>query len=483
MSHLLPSNEASRIAALQELALLDTPNEPVFDRVTRLVTVLLGVPLSTVTLVDTDRQWFKSQVGLELSETPRDVAFCAYTVLAEAPLVVNDARLDPRFANNPYVDKPDGIRFYVGIPLKTTQGLVLGSLCAMDTRPRELTPQEFTALQDLADVVSGEIHLRERLIQQEKRNASFKRDLAALHRSLEQQIERRTRELNLVIESAYDAYLSIDDRGRVLDWNRAAQAMFGWSRKEALARPITDLMFPAGVPGQDDPSPIEWEARRRDGGRLPVEIRHQRYELSGRWRRSLFIHDITERQQLARLRDQEARQDVLTELPNRRALDERLPEAMARTRRSLVPLAVMFLDLDGFKRINDLYGHAMGDELLRDIARRLQAALRETDFVARWAGDEFVLILENMDSNVIEPLAHKLIRTIEDPLTMGDIVLEVSTSIGVAEYVPGGEETPQELLKRADVAMYEAKRAGKAQARLASPALPSTNASEVKEST
>lgn len=94
MSHLLPSNEASRIAALQELALLDTPNEPVFDRVTRLVTVLLGVPLSTVTLVDTDRQWFKSQVGLELSETPRDVAFCAYTVLAEAPLVVNDARLD-----------------------------------------------------------------------------------------------------------------------------------------------------------------------------------------------------------------------------------------------------------------------------------------------------------------------------------------------------------------------------------------------------
>ncbi|ATH76216.1 sensor domain-containing diguanylate cyclase [Vreelandella venusta] len=483
MSHLLPSNEALRIAALQELALLDTPNEPVFDRVTRLVTVLLGVPQSTVTLVDTDRQWFKSQVGLELSETPRDVAFCAYTVLAEAPLVVNDALQDPRFASNPYVIKPDGIRFYAGIPLKTTQGLVLGSLCAMDSRPRELSPQEFTALQDLADVVSGEIHLRERLIQEEKRNASFKRDLAALHNSLEQQIERRTRELNLVIESAYDAYLSIDDRGRVLDWNRAAQAMFGWSRKEALARPITDLMFPAGVPGQDDPSPIEWNARRRDGGRLPVEIRHQRYELNGRWRRSLFIHDITERQQLARLRDQEARQDVLTELPNRRALDERLPEAMARARRSLVPLAVLFLDLDGFKRINDLHGHAMGDELLRDIANRLKTAVRETDFVARWAGDEFVLVLENIEHDAIAPLAQKLIQLIEIPLSIGDTVLKVSTSIGIAEYVPGAEETPQELLKRADVAMYEAKRAGKAQTRLASPALPSPDASQFKEST
>ena len=470
MSHLLPPNENARLAALNELALLDTPNEPVFDRITRLVTVLLGVPQSTITLIDSDRQWFKSQVGINISETPLDVAFCAYTVLEAAPLVVKDTLQDERFATNPFVTRPDGIRFYAGIPLKNSQGLVLGSLCAMDTRPRQLTPQEQAAMQDLADIVIGEIHLRERLIEEQKISTATQQALNALHRSLEMQIERRTRELNLVIESAYDAYLSIDSQERVLDWNRAAESMFGWSRKEALTRPLTALMFPQGITNQEGSMPVTCEATRRDGVRLPVEVRLKSYEVNGRGRRSLFIHDITERQQLERLRDQEAREDVLTRLPNRRALDERLPEAMARVRRSLTPLAVLFLDLDGFKRINDRHGHAMGDELLRDVAKRLQNAVRETDFVARWAGDEFVVVLEGVTIEALEPLAQKLIHLIEEPVSVGSATLRVSTSIGVALFVPEAPETPQELLKRADEAMYNAKRAGKARIELARPA-------------
>ncbi|XQU07889.1 diguanylate cyclase [Halomonas sp. LY9] len=470
MSHLLPPDENARLAALNELALLDTPNEPVFDRITRLVTVLLGVPQSTISLIDTDRQWFKSQVGVDISETPRDVAFCAYTVLEAAPLVVEDAKQDERFATNPYVTMPDGIRFYVGIPLKNSQGYVLGSLCAMDSQPRLLTTQEQAAMQDLADIVIGEIHLRERLIKEQKISTATQEALTALHKSLEQQIERRTRELNLVIESAYDAYLSIDGQGRVLDWNRAAESMFGWSRKEALTRPLTALMFPQGLSHQDETVPVSCEATRRDGVRLPVEVRLTSYEIHGRARRSLFIHDITERQQLERLRDQQAREDVLTRLPNRRALDERLPEAMARVRRTLNPLAVLFLDLDGFKSINDQHGHAMGDELLRDVAKRLQQAVRETDFVARWAGDEFVVLLEGVTEDALEPLAQKLIHVIEQPLQVGSAVLQVSTSIGVALFVPDAAETAHELLKRADVAMYVAKRAGKARIELALPA-------------
>ncbi|WP_404463553.1 diguanylate cyclase [Vreelandella aquamarina] len=470
MSHLLPPDEEARIAALKELALLDTPNEPVFDRVTRLVTVLLGVPRATISLIDTDRQWFKSQVGVDISETPRDVAFCAYTVLEAAPLVVEDAKQDERFATNPYVTKPGGIRFYVGIPLRNSQGLVLGSLCAMDSQPRQLSSYEQAAMQDLADIVIGEIHLRERLIKEQKISTATQEALSALHRSLEQQIERRTRELNLVIESAYDAYLSIDAQGRVLDWNRAAESMFGWRRQEALTRPLTALMFPEGLSYPDESTLITCDATRRDGVRLPVEVRLKSYELHGRVRRSLFIHDITERQQLERLRDQQAREDVLTRLPNRRALDERLPEAMARVRRTLNPLAVLFLDLDGFKRINDQHGHAMGDELLRDVAKRLQQAVRETDFVARWAGDEFVVLLEGVTEDALEPLAQKLIHVIEQPLQVGSAVLQVSTSIGVALFVPDAAETAHELLKRADVAMYVAKRAGKARIELARPA-------------
>jgi PAS domain S-box-containing protein len=333
MSYPTASDEEARLAALYELDLLDTPDEPVFDRVTRLVTKLLNVPISTVTLVDAKRQWIKSRVGVETRETPRDVAFCAYTIQGTEPLIVNDARQDPRFAENPFVTAVDGIRFYTGIPLSTTKGLTLGSLCAIDTKPRTVSDDELAALQDLAAIITDEIHLRERLISEKKNAQASQQALNELHRSMECQIERRTSELNLVIESAYDAYISLDAQDVILDWNKAAEIMFGWPRKAALAKPITQLIFPAGLPSDRDSGAIEFTAHRYDGNAMPVEVRIKKLTIDGRERRSLFIHDITERQQLERLRDQQAREDVLTQLPNRRALDERLPDAMARARR------------------------------------------------------------------------------------------------------------------------------------------------------
>lgn len=176
--------------------------------------------------------------------------------------------------------------------------------------------------------------------------------------------------------------------------------MFGWSREQALGKPISQLMLPDGLPCGAENVPVTHFAHRSDGSRLPVEIRFKSLSFHGRQWRSLFIHDISERQQLERLRDQQAREDALTKLANRRALDERLPDAMARVRRSQKPLAVLFMDLDSFKQVNDNYGHAVGDELLREIAKRLTASARETDFVVRWAGDEFVLLLESVALNL-----------------------------------------------------------------------------------
>ena len=463
---ILPDEEA-RLAALYELALLDTPEEPAFDRVTRLVTQLLNVPTSTVTLIDAKRQWIKSRVGTELSETSRDVAFCAHTIAETTPLVVEDTLEDPRFADNPLVTQPDGVRFYAGIPLRTSKGLALGSLCAVDTRPRQLSDAELNALKDLGAIVTDEIHLRERFLFEKQRREASQSSLEALHLDLENQIERRTRELNLVIESAYDAYISIDDNDIVLDWNRAATTMFGWTRREALARPIQQLIFPDGVPEGDQQTPFNYYAARRDGSSLPVEIRIKSLDIEGRNQRSLFLHDVTERIQLERLRDLEAREDALTQLPNRRALDERLPEAMARTRRQQTALAVLFMDLDGFKAVNDMHGHAAGDELLREIAKRLGAAVRETDYVARWAGDEFVVLLENIALDAAERLARQLVDTLEQPVQLQEAKVHVSASIGVALYKPDVSETALELLKRADVAMYNAKHAGKAQVYMA----------------
>lgn len=209
MSYPVALNEEERLAALYELELLDSPDEPAFDRVTRLVTQFLQVPISTVTLIDAKRQWIKSRVGIETRETSRDVAFCAYTVTASEPLIVEDARQDARFADNPHVTVHGGIRFYAGIPLFTSKGLALGSLCAIDTKPRELSEHELAVLQDLAAIVTDEIRLRERLVRERKNAQASQLAINELHRSMERQIERRTNELNLVIESAYDAYISI----------------------------------------------------------------------------------------------------------------------------------------------------------------------------------------------------------------------------------------------------------------------------------
>lgn len=463
----IPANETQRLAALHQIKLLDTPDDPVFDRVTRLATRLLNVPIATVTLIDADRQWIKSRVGTDTRETTRKVAFCSHTIAEGAPLVVEDARQDPRFSANPFVDCENGIRFYAGIPIFSSEGYALGSLCVVDTQPRHLHEDELAALKDLTDILNDEIRLREHLTREQQRRAISQRELDALHRNLEEQIERRTRELNLVIESAYDAYISADENHRVLDWNRAAAAMFGWSRQEALGQSLQALIFPHGVPEYDDATPIEVNACRRDGRETPAEVRMKSLRVEGKHRYSLFLHDITERRQLEQLRDREAREDALTQLPNRRALDERLLDAMARARRLQQPLAVLFLDLDGFKAVNDDHGHAVGDELLRDIAKRLRHSVRETDYVARWAGDEFVIVLEGMAPEAIQGLSEKLILTIEAPIQLGEMSLYVSTSIGVASYTPASNETAQELLKRADVAMYEAKQAGKAQVKIA----------------
>ncbi|MGE6607131.1 diguanylate cyclase domain-containing protein [Halomonas sp. NPDC076908] len=246
--------------------------------------------------------------------------------------------------------------------------------------------------------------------------------------------------------------------------------MFGWRRKEVLARPITQLMFPQGLPCSDDQVPLICNAKRSDGSELPVEIRNKTLVIDGKQRSSLFIHDITDRQQLERLRDKEAREDALTKLPNRRALNEHLPQAMARARRSQKPCAVLFLDLDGFKAVNDRHGHAVGDYLLREIAKRLKASIRETDYVARWAGDEFVVVLEGMNPDASQSTAQMLVEATEKPMTMGEAILQVSTSVGVALYLPHATESAHEVLKRADVAMYEAKHSGKAQVRIAKPA-------------
>jgi len=156
----IPENEAKRLERLSLYRILDTPNEEVFDRITRIVAQTIGVPIALVSLVDHKRQWFKSKYGLDADETPRDIAFCSHAILGDKPLVIEDATQDPRFFDNPLVVSDPSIRFYAGAPLQTSEGVNLGTLCAIDRRPRQLSDAHRQLLEDLAKIVVDEFELR-----------------------------------------------------------------------------------------------------------------------------------------------------------------------------------------------------------------------------------------------------------------------------------------------------------------------------------
>lgn len=151
-------DDNARLATLRETGLLDSPTELRFDRFTRLAAALFKAPIALVSLIDENRQWFKSCVGLDTRETPREQAFCDHAIRAPGVMVIEDARADPRFANNPLVTGPPHIRFYAGAPLVLKSGHALGTLCVIDDQPRgPLADAEITALSDLAAMVVSEI--------------------------------------------------------------------------------------------------------------------------------------------------------------------------------------------------------------------------------------------------------------------------------------------------------------------------------------
>lgn len=169
----IPANETERLQALQLYKILDTGAEKSFDDLTRLAAAICDTPISLVSLIDTNRQWFKSRFGLDETETPRELAFCAYAILSDEILVVEDAQQDPRFCNNALVTGEPRIRFYAGAPLTISENINLGTLCVIDTKPRKLTEKQLESLAALRDAVVTQLEL--------KRNVA---DLEALEKVL-----------------------------------------------------------------------------------------------------------------------------------------------------------------------------------------------------------------------------------------------------------------------------------------------------------
>ncbi|HEX5080377.1 MAG TPA: EAL domain-containing protein [Geminicoccaceae bacterium] len=272
---------------------------------------------------------------------------------------------------------------------------------------------------------------------------------------------RLTREL---VDSSFDAIVTFDPGGVLLSCNGAAERMFGRPAAELVSQPVTRVLpdehHRALAAWAQDGGSRELVAARRDGSRIPVDVALSRMQLDGRWVGIAILRDISQRKAQHAELERMALHDALTGLPNRTLLNDRIAQAISASRRSGEAMAVLMLDLDRFKEVNDTLGHLVGDRLLTLIGPRLRRPLRDTDTVARLGGDEFAILLPGpTDVPAACGIAERIVEAFRRPFAIDDMALEVGISAGVALYPEHGEAA-EPLLQHADAAMYAAKRGG-----------------------
>ena len=618
----LPPNEGERLAALRDLRILDTAPEAHFDAVCSTAATLFSVPIALISLIESDRQWFKAKCGIAADGTSRDIAFCTYAILEDDVLVVEDATRDPRFTHNPLVTGEPGIRFYAGAPLILRSGIRLGTLCIIDTKPRTFSASQITQLEGLARIVVAHLELHRARLAAEAALAERARSEALISAS-----EERYRAAHATLKQTADLLR--------LAQEAAGAGIWQWNLHEGGTRNSPESARMLGFPcegGSTDWIDIgidEWAARvhpddlarikakhaaaLRDGSaykveyRVPESVGSDRYrwlksfariirdEATGQPVRIVGLDlDVTERrtthdalvQSEARLRTSEerlalaldsgsdglwdwnvttgkvwysdrwytmfgyepgevephintcmglthpddlkqalalltdhlegrtetftserrmrvksgaytwvlsrgrvasrdaqgaplrmigtyidiserkasehriaymARHDALTGLPNRTVFHEHLEQRLAEVRRGRGRTALLCLDLDRFKPINDTLGHPAGDELLCQIAQRLRAVARDGEIVVRLGGDEFAIIVSHLDhAHEASTLAQRVIDAVGQPLDLGGVLVTVGVSVGIA-LAPANGEAPEVLFKNADLALYRAK--------------------------
>lgn len=311
----IPANEVERLHVLRALALLDTEEEERFDRLTRVATRMFNVPIALVTLVDSNRQWFKSCMGLPVKETPRDISFCGHAILGNDTFIIPDASKDSRFVDNPLVTSDPHIRFYAGRPICTTHGFKIGTLCLIDSEPRAFEGKDVEDLNDLAVMVENE--------------------LAA------------------------------------------------------------------------------------------IEL---------------------------------ATMDELTDLSNRRGFTMLTEKYLNYFTRHHVFASLVFLDLNGFKGINDTFGHDEGDRALQTFAKALKQVGRSSDIFARLGGDEFVVLLANARQHEAQIYIKRLATHLDTLRQQHRQPYSISFAEGVVEFDPQLPKSIEQLLLEGDALMYQLKK-------------------------
>ncbi len=363
------------------------------------------------------------------------------------------ARLDtdPRYLRRDLASAA-GLTSAFAFPLRTATGLV--AVCEVYTREAVTSPPRvLDTLVELGSALGRVI------------------DTARTHN------EPRLRDLETqrVLDAATDALVAIDADDHIMVWNRAAEALFGWRQDDALGRRVVDTLIPARFRGaythglrrvldtqmrDHIDAPYELLAINRAGHEFPVEVAPWLLENDGVRRIYSFIRDITNRKRHEAELERNADYDPLTGLPNRKLLLDRIAQLLAQRYYLDHGFALLFVDLDHFKQINDNLGHAIGDAVLVTVADRLREAVRPMDTVARLSGDEFVAVCPDVktyrDAAII---ADRIITALSAPIAVADAQVTLTASIGIAITEAGS--TTESLIQDADAAMYQAKRAGR----------------------
>ena len=292
----------------------------------------------------------------------------------------------------------------------------------------------------------------------------------------EECLRAQEQKIRLLIDNANDAFLGMNEQGIITEWNKQAETTFGWTAREAIGQPMSELLAPQRMrrghldgfsaclrpgSGQARQKRIEVPAMRKDGSEIVVEITVGVVPFGGEQYFHAFLRDISEQRRMSEELHYRATHDFLTGLPNRYEFMGRLQRAIEAAARTPLPLVLLFIDLDGFKAVNDQCGHETGDAVLIEFGRRLEHAVRRTDLVARLAGDEFMVVLDHVPEPAHDAIevSRKILEAASQPYAAIAGRLELGASIGVAHYQQG--DSADTLLSRADAAMYVAKNAGK----------------------